>query len=158
VLPAQDQRAARAGHQALFAGAYTTAVYFLKQVWTAEPRHLSAWKDLCRAYLALDQVDAAIDACHKQIDVYPDGPDVYRILSQALWRKGKRDEAISALRRQIEIDPERLVRARRSGAFVLRTRKIRGSRSRTRDRRRDGTKQRPRPRGSRRRILGAGRD
>lgn len=106
VLPAEDPaQLARAGQVAVNQGKYTTAVYFLEQVVTVEPRHATAWRDLCRAYLALDQVDVAIDACNQQIDTYPGSPDVYRALGQALWRKGKRDEAVSALLRQIETDP-----------------------------------------------------
>jgi len=106
VLPAEDPaQLARAGQVAVNQGKYTTAVYFLEQVVTAEPRHATAWKDLCRAYLALDQIDVAIDACRKQIDAYKGSPDVYRTLGQALWRKGNRDEAVSALLLQIEADP-----------------------------------------------------
>jgi TonB family protein len=106
VIPAQDTaESARTGQAALTQGAYTTAVYFLKQVVAADPRHPSAWKDLCRAYLGLDQVDAAIDACHKQIEVHADSPGTYRTIGQALWRKGRRDEAIAAFRQQIEVDP-----------------------------------------------------
>jgi TonB family protein len=96
-LPAQDTaQLARTGLRAVATGEYTTAVYFLKQVVAAEPRHPSAWKELCRAYLELDRLDAAIDACLKQIDVHPDAPQVYEILGRAYWKKGKRDEAISA--------------------------------------------------------------
>jgi tetratricopeptide (TPR) repeat protein len=106
LIPAQDTaQLARTGQQAIASGAYTTAVYFLKQVVTAEPRHATAWKDLCRAYLALDQVDAAIDACLRQVDVNPQSPGVYGELGQALWRKGKRDEAISAFQQQVEVAP-----------------------------------------------------
>lgn len=87
-------------------GAYTTAVYNLKQTVASNPRHPSAWGDLCRAYLALDQVDAALDACLKQIDVNPRSPSVYGSLGGALWRKGKRNEAIAAFQQQVEVDPE----------------------------------------------------
>lgn len=106
VIPAQDAaQLVRTGQRAFGAGEYITAVYFLKQAVAADPKHMWAWKDLCRAYLALDQVDAAVDACLKQIDVFPQSPGVYGALGRALWRKGKREEAIAALRRQIEFDP-----------------------------------------------------
>ena len=106
-LPAQDTaQVARTGERALSTGEYTTAVHFLKQAVAADPRHPSAWKELCRAYLGLDQLDAAIDACLKQIDVHPDAPQVYEILGRAYWKKGKRDEAISAFQQQIEVDPK----------------------------------------------------
>jgi len=108
MLPAQDtalERAARVGHQAFRDREYTTAVYFLTDVVTADPKHPSAWKDLCLAYLALDRLDAAIDACRKQIDGHPETKYVYGALGQALWKNGERDEAISAYRRQIELDP-----------------------------------------------------
>jgi TonB family protein len=106
-LPAQDTaQLARTGLRAVATGEYTTAVYFLKQVVAAEPRHPSAWKELCRAYLELDRLDAAIDACLKQIDVHPDAPQVYEILGRAYWKKGKRDEAVSAFQQQIEVDPK----------------------------------------------------
>ena len=104
-LPAQDTaQSARTGQQAVARGDYTTAVYLLKQVVTAEPKHASAWEALGRAYLALDQVGAAIDACFRQIDVHPESPSVYGTLGRALWRKGKRDEAIAAFQQQIEVD------------------------------------------------------
>jgi TonB family protein len=106
VIPAQDTaQLARTGQQAANRGDYTTAVYFLKQVVTAEPKHASAWEALGRAYLALDQVDAAIDACLRQIEAHPQIPGVYSTLGRALWRKGKRDEAISAFQQQIDVDP-----------------------------------------------------
>ncbi|MGA3042605.1 MAG: TonB family protein [Bryobacteraceae bacterium] len=106
VIPAQDTtQLARTGQQAAAKGEYTTAVYFLKQVVAAEPRHPTAWRSLCRAYFELDQLDAAIDACLKQIDVNPQNAGVYGQLGRALWRKGKRDEAISAFSQQIEVDP-----------------------------------------------------
>jgi Flp pilus assembly protein TadD len=107
VLPAQDAaQSARTGLRAFSTGEYTTAIYFLKQAVTAEPRHPSAWKDLCRAYLPLDQIDAAVDACLRQIDVNPQSPGVYGALGAALWRKGKRNEAIAALQRQAEVDTQ----------------------------------------------------
>jgi Flp pilus assembly protein TadD len=88
VLPAQDTaQFASTGQRALGDNAYTTAVYFLKQVVTADPKHPSAWKDLCRAYLALDQVDLAIDACLKQIDVHPPRP---RLLAKRQARRSDR--------------------------------------------------------------------
>jgi tetratricopeptide (TPR) repeat protein len=106
VLPAQDTaQFASTGQRALGDNAYTTAVYFLKQVVTADPKHPSAWKDLCRAYLALDQVDLAIDACLKQIDVHPESAGIYDALGRAYWQKGKPDEAIGAFRQQLEVDP-----------------------------------------------------
>lgn len=106
VIPAQDTaHLVRTGQRAFTDGAYTTAVYFLRQAVAAEPKHGWAWKDLCRAYLALDQVDAAVDACLRQIDVFPQSSGVYGALGRALWRQGKREEAISALRQQIEVDP-----------------------------------------------------
>jgi predicted Zn-dependent protease len=64
VAPAQDTaRPADTGRQAA-GGSYTTAVYFLKQAVTSEPKHPWAWKELCQAYLELNRLDAAIDACH----------------------------------------------------------------------------------------------
>jgi tetratricopeptide (TPR) repeat protein len=105
IPPQATAQLARIGQQAVASGDYTTAVYFLKPAVAAEPKHATAWKDLCRAYLALDQVDAAIDACLKQIDVNPQSPGVYGELGRALWRKGKRDEAISAFQQQVEVAP-----------------------------------------------------
>ncbi len=118
IIPAQDTaQLARTGQQALSSGAYTTAVYFLKQAVTAEPRHLSAWKDLCRAYLALDQVDPAMNACQRQIDANPEIPGVYEALGRALWQKGRRDEAISAFGQQIEVTPRDVAAHRSLGHY-----------------------------------------
>jgi tetratricopeptide (TPR) repeat protein len=105
-ITAQDaEDTARTGRRALAANEYTTAVYFLKQAVTLDPKHPSSWKDLCRAYLALGQVDNAVDACHRQVDVNPQSSGVYGILGDALWRKGRRDEAVSAFERDLAADP-----------------------------------------------------
>jgi thioredoxin-like negative regulator of GroEL len=88
VIPAQDAgQATRTGHEAIDSSDFTTAVYFLKQAVAAEPKHVSAWKDLCRAYLALDQVDAAVDACLRQIDVSPQSPGAYGALGARFGEK-----------------------------------------------------------------------
>ena len=105
VAPAEDNPA-RLGQEAVNAGAYTTAVYFLKQAVNADPRHPSAWNDLCRAYLALDKLDDAIDACLKQIEVNPQMPAVYGTLGAAQWRKGKHDDAISTVQQHVEVEPQ----------------------------------------------------
>lgn len=97
---------ARAGNEALNRGQYTTAIYLLKQAVNLDGRHPSAWTALGRAYLALDQVDAAIDAHLKQIDVNPQCPGVYENLGLAYFRKEKRDEAIEAFKQQIDVDPQ----------------------------------------------------
>ena len=108
VMPAQDSDAnvsARDGDAAWRAGKYTTAIYFLTKAVSAEPKHASAWNGLCRANLALDLLDAAIDACRHQIDIDPKSPGIYGALGSALWRQGKHAEAISAFQKQVEIDP-----------------------------------------------------
>jgi TonB family protein len=97
-----------AGLAALNKGQFTTAVYFLEQAVSLDPRHPSAWTDLGRAYLTLGQTDAAIDVHHRQIDVNPRSPGVYSNLGLALLRKGKREEAMNAFRQQIEVDPQNL--------------------------------------------------
>jgi TonB family protein len=105
LAPAEDNPA-RLGEQAVNGGAYTTAVYFLKPAVNSDPRHPSAWNDLCRAYLALDRLDDAIDACFKQIDVNPQIAGVYGTLGAAQWRKGKHDDAISTFQQHVEVEPQ----------------------------------------------------
>src|SRR5450755_3420461 len=77
-----------AGLAALSKGQFTTAVYFLKQAVTLDPRHPSAWTDLGRAYLMLGQFDAAIDAHLRQIDANPQSLGVHTNLGLAYLRKG----------------------------------------------------------------------
>ena len=84
----------RAGLDALNNEHYTTAVSFLKRAVDLEPTHRWAWNSLGRAYLALDQVDAAMEAFHKQIDNDPRCPNVYQNLGQALLRTGKRESNV----------------------------------------------------------------
>jgi len=108
VMPAQDSdpnASARSGDAAQRAGKYTTAIYFLTKAVSAEPKHPFAWNELCLANRALDQSEAAIDACRRQIDIDPRSPGVYRELGAALWHKGEFEAAISALQKQAEVDP-----------------------------------------------------
>jgi TonB family protein len=99
---------ASAGLAALNKGQFTTAVYFLKQAASLDPRHPSAWTDLGRAYLMLGHFDAAIDAHLRQIDANPQSPGVHANLGLAYLRKGNREDAMSAFRQQIELDPQNL--------------------------------------------------
>lgn len=100
------------GNTALADREYTTAVRLLKQALALQPADAAAWGALGRSYLALDQVDAAIDACEKQIAFNPAGADAYNSFGLALWRKEKRGEAIAAFRKQIEINPQHIPKIR----------------------------------------------
>jgi TonB family protein len=87
-------------------GKFTTAVYLLKQAVAQDPKHTWAWNDLCRAYLTLDHLDAAIDACRQQIEVFDKSTKAYNNLGVALQRQQKIDEAVAAFRKQIELSPQ----------------------------------------------------
>ena len=95
----------QAGMAAFDNNDYRTAVELLKRVVELEPRHESAWNNLGRGYLELQQEAPAIEAFRKQIEVNPYDEYAYNNLGRALWRQQKYDEAAAAFHKQIEINP-----------------------------------------------------
>jgi len=84
---------------------YSVAVELLKRVTLLEPKHKSAWNNLGRAYLELQQRDDAVAAFRKQIEVSPFDEFAFNNLGLALWQQQKQDEAAVAFQKQIELVP-----------------------------------------------------
>ncbi len=84
---------------------YSVAVELFKRVTLIEPKHKSAWNNLGRAYLSLQQFEDAVGAFRKQIEVNPFDEFSYNNLGLALWRQQKMEEAASAFQKQIEMVP-----------------------------------------------------
>jgi tetratricopeptide (TPR) repeat protein/transglutaminase-like putative cysteine protease len=91
--------------QALKNSNYELAVTLFQRVIKLEPKHKTAWDNLGRAYLGLNQNDQAIDAFKKQIDVDAYHEYAYNDLGVAYQRQLRYDEAIQQFKKQIEINP-----------------------------------------------------
>ncbi len=91
--------------QALKNNNYELAVSLLQRVVKLEPKHKTAWDELGRAYLGLNQNDQAIDAFKKQIEVDAYHQYAYNDLGVAYQRELKYDQAIQQFQKQIEINP-----------------------------------------------------
>ena len=93
------------GVQALQNNNYPLAVELLQRVVQQEPKHKTAWNNLGRAYLGLNQNDKAIAAFKKQIEINPYDQYAYNNLGAAYVAELNYDEAIKQFQKQIEINP-----------------------------------------------------
>jgi tetratricopeptide (TPR) repeat protein/transglutaminase-like putative cysteine protease len=93
------------GIQALKNNNLQLAVELFQRVVQQEPKHKSAWNNLGRAYLGLNQNDRAIAAFKKQIEINPYDQYAYNNLGLAYEAELKHDEAIKQFQKQIEINP-----------------------------------------------------
>lgn len=84
---------------------FSVALELLKRVTSLEPKHKRAWNNLGRTYLALLQLNDAVAAFRKQIEVNPFDEYSYNDMGLALWRQQKLDEAAGAFQKQIELLP-----------------------------------------------------
>ena len=91
--------------QALKNNNYELAISLFQRVVKLEPKHKTAWDEMGRAYLGLNQNDQAIDAFKKQIEIDPYHQYAYNDLGAAYQRQLKYDEAIQEFKKQIEINP-----------------------------------------------------
>lgn len=105
-----DEEAARqlyaSGLKAYNAGNYHGAAELLETATARDPHNSSAFNDLGRAYLAMNQLPQAVTALRKAIDANPDDPYAYNNLGLALMRQKKFDEAVSAFQKQLELNPD----------------------------------------------------
>ncbi len=93
------------GVQALKNNNFQLAVELLQRVVQQEPKHKTAWNNLGRAYLGLNQNDQAIAALQKQIEINPYDQYAYNNLGLAYEAELKYDDAIRQFQKQIEINP-----------------------------------------------------
>jgi len=95
----------QSGQQAMKNNNFQLAADLFQRVVKLEPKHKSAWNDLGRAYLGLNQTDQAIAAFKKQIDLNPYDEFAYNNLGAAYMAQGKYDEARKEFQKQLEINP-----------------------------------------------------
>ena len=93
------------GIQALKNNNLQLAVELLQRVVQKDPKNKSAWNNLGRAYLGLNQNEQAIAALKKQIELNPYDQYAYNNLGMAYEAELKYDEAIAQFQKQIEINP-----------------------------------------------------
>ncbi len=93
------------GMQALKNNNFQLAVDLFQRVVKQEPKHKSAWNNLGRAYLGLNQNEQAIAAFKKQIEINPYDQFAYNNLGLAYEAELKYDEAIKQFQKQLEINP-----------------------------------------------------
>jgi tetratricopeptide (TPR) repeat protein len=93
------------GMQALKNDNFQLAVELFQRVVRQEPKHKSAWENLGRAYLGLNQNDKAIAALKKQIEINPYDQYAYSILGLAYEAELKYDDAVQQFQKQLEINP-----------------------------------------------------
>jgi tetratricopeptide (TPR) repeat protein/transglutaminase-like putative cysteine protease len=102
----------QSGVQALKNNNYPLAVDLLQRVVKLEPKHKTAWNDLGRAYLALNQNQQAVEAFQEQIEINPYDQFAYNNLGVAYENQLRYDDARQQFLKQIEINPlDRLAHA-----------------------------------------------
>jgi len=95
----------KSGQQAFKNNNYQLAIDLFQRVVKLEPKHKTAWNDLGRAYLGLNQNAQAIAAFQKQIEVNPYDQFAYNNLGVAYESQLKYDEALKQFQKQLEINP-----------------------------------------------------
>jgi cytochrome c-type biogenesis protein CcmH/NrfG len=81
------------------------AAGMLEPVLAGNPQVAAGWILMARIRLALDQVEPALLAAHKAIELAPEDPRPLAIASRALTLQGKHDEAMSMAYRAVIVEP-----------------------------------------------------
>ena len=120
-----DEEAARqlytSGLKAMKAGNYHAAVELLETSTARDPHNSSAFNDLGRAYMSLNELPQAVVALRKATEVNPEDPYAFNNLGLALMRQQKFDEATVAFKKQLEINPQDRFVHPNLGRLYLRT-------------------------------------
>ncbi|WP_083971490.1 tetratricopeptide repeat protein [Actinoplanes awajinensis] len=92
---------------ALFEGLQPAeAAAMLEPVLAGRPDSVTGWILMARIRLALDQVEPALAAAHKAIELAPDDPRPLAIASRALTLQGKHDDAMAMAYRAVIVEPK----------------------------------------------------
>ncbi|GAA2715852.1 hypothetical protein Apa02nite_039410 [Actinoplanes palleronii] len=78
----------------------------LEPVLAGRPDSVTGWILMARIRLALDQVEPALAAAHKAIELAPDDPRPLAIASRALTLQGKHDDAMAMAYRAVIVEPK----------------------------------------------------
>ena len=84
-----------------------------------EPENVTAWIDLGNLYFDSNQIDKAIWAYQKSLDLSPNNPNVLTDMGVMYRRKGQPEEAIKAFDRATSIDPKHEVSRFNKGIVLL---------------------------------------
>jgi TonB family protein len=87
-------------------GDYGTAVNLLRRLTSMNPENGNSWNDLGRALLAMNQLDAAIEALKTSIQKDPSSRNAYNNLGRVYWREQNYGEAAAQFRKQMVINPD----------------------------------------------------
>ncbi|MGC2280210.1 MAG: TonB family protein [Candidatus Acidiferrales bacterium] len=101
----EARRLYRSGIKAMKDGKYRDAVALLETSTARDPHSSSAFNELGRAYLQLNELPQAVVAFRKATEVNPEDPYAFNNLGLALMREKKFDEAVPAFQKQLEINP-----------------------------------------------------
>jgi Flp pilus assembly protein TadD/transglutaminase-like putative cysteine protease len=96
---------AKSAKDALDAGNNSQAVALFRRVVELKPTDGSAWNDLGRAYLALHDDDAAIEALTTQVGINPYHANAYNNLGRAYHDQRRFEDGERAFLKQLEVNP-----------------------------------------------------
>ncbi|MEU4423647.1 tetratricopeptide repeat protein [Actinoplanes sp. NPDC024001] len=82
------------------------AAEMLAPVLAANPGSAPGWILMARIRLALDQIEPALEAATRAVDLAPDDPRPPAIASRALTLLGRHDEAMSMAYRAVIVEPK----------------------------------------------------
>ncbi|WP_436524409.1 tetratricopeptide repeat protein [Actinoplanes sp. HUAS TT8] len=82
------------------------AAGMLEPALAGNPQSPAGWILMARIRLALDQVEPALAAAHRAIELAPEDPRPLAIASRALTLQGKHDEAMSMAYRAVIVEPK----------------------------------------------------
>lgn len=93
------------GAEAFNRADYATAANLFRKVTTMLPQNASAWNELGRALLALNQLDAATQAFKTSIEKDPASRNAYNNLGLVYWRQRNYEEAATQFHKQMVVNP-----------------------------------------------------
>jgi cytochrome c-type biogenesis protein CcmH/NrfG len=82
------------------------AAALLENVLKLDPESAAGWILMARIRLVLDQVDLALDAAARAIELAPDDPRPLGTASRALTLKGRHEEAVTMAYRAVIVEPK----------------------------------------------------
>src|SRR5690349_16699745 len=83
-----------------------TAAQHLEPVLAADPSSAAGWILMARIRLVLDEVDKALDAANRGIELAPEDPRPLAIASRALTLLGRHEEAVTMAYRAVIAEPK----------------------------------------------------
>jgi tetratricopeptide (TPR) repeat protein len=82
------------------------AAQHLEPILAADPQSAAGWILMARIRLVLDEVDKALDAANRAVDLGPDDPRPLAIASRALTLLGRHEDAVTMAYRAVIVEPK----------------------------------------------------